>query len=131
MLLFTTWDQLESIGASYVYRSIAKKYLKDPLPESYNLPFSMYDESAIRQMLQEVGFSKIAIEKIHKLSICATANKASEGLTKGGVIYNVIMSQNPEWIEEIKTLVEKELARKFGEGPMVAPMCAVISHAWK
>ena len=131
MLLFTTWDQLELIGASCVYRSIAKKYLKDPLPESYNLPFSMHDESAIKQMLQEVGFSKIVIEKINKLSICPTASEASEGLTKGGAIYNLIMSQNPEWIEEIKTLVEKELARKFGEAPMVAPMCAVISQSWK
>jgi ubiquinone/menaquinone biosynthesis C-methylase UbiE len=131
MLLFTTWDQLESIGASYVYRNIAKKYLKEPLPESYNLPFSMYDETAIRETLQETGFSKIDIEKVSKLSICPTAKEASEGLTQGGVIYNAIMSQNPELIEEIKTLVEKELTQKFGEAPMVAPMSAVISQAWK
>src|SRR4026208_221686 len=52
MLLFTTWDKLELIGASCVYRNIAKKYLKEPLPESYNLPFSMYDESIIEEMLQ-------------------------------------------------------------------------------
>ena len=131
MLLFTTWDKLELIGASYVYRNIAKKYLKEPLPESYNLPFSMYDESIIKDTLEEVGFSKISIEKISKLSISPTAKEASEGLTQGGVIYNVIMSQNPAWIEEIKISVEKELAEKFGEEPMVAPMSALISQAWK
>jgi ubiquinone/menaquinone biosynthesis C-methylase UbiE len=131
MLLFNTWDKLELIGASCVYRNIAKKYLKEPLPESYNLPFSMHDESAITKMLQEVGFSKISIEKISKLSICSTAKEASEALTQGGAIYNAIMSHNPEWIEEIKILVEKELAGKFGEAPMVAPMSAVISQAWK
>jgi ubiquinone/menaquinone biosynthesis C-methylase UbiE len=131
MLVFSTWDQLESIGASWVYRTIAKEYLNDPLPESYNLPFSMHDETPIRQLLQEAGFSKIVIEKSNKLSISPTAGAAAEGLTKGGVIYNVIMSQNPAWIEEIKTLVEKELTRKFGASPMVAPMSAVISQAWK
>ena len=131
MLLFTTWDKLELIGASYVYRNIAKKYLKEPLPESYNLPFSMYDESIIKDTLEEVGFSKISIEKISKLSISPTAKEASEGLTQGGVIYNVIMSQNPAWIEEIKISVEKELAEKFCKEPMVAPMSAVISQAWK
>jgi len=131
MLLFTTWDKLELIGASYVYRNIAKKYLKEPLPESYDLPFSMHDESTIKEMLQEVGFSKITIEKISKLSISPTAKEASEGLTQGGVIYNAIMTQNPEWIEEIKASVEKELSEKFGEAPMVAPMSAVISQAWK
>src|SRR5438477_11595904 len=45
MLLFTTWDKLELIGASHVYRNIAKKYLTESLPESYNLPFSMNDET--------------------------------------------------------------------------------------
>ncbi len=131
MLLFTTWDKLELIGASYVYRNIAKKYLKEPLPESYNLPFSMNDESAIKEMLQKVGFSKISIESVSKLSVSPTAKEASEGLTQGGVIYNAIMNQNPEWVEEIKSLVEKELSQKFGEAPMVAPMSAVISQAWK
>jgi len=131
MLLFTTWDKLELIGASYVYRHIAKKYLTEPLPESYNLPFSMYDESAINEMLHEVGFSKTSIEKVSKLSISPTAKEATEGLTQGGVIYNEIMSRNPGWIEEIKVLVEKELSEKFGESPMVAPMSAVISQAWK
>ena len=131
MLLFTTWDKLELIGASYVYRNIAKKYLKEPLPESYNLPFSMYDESDIQKMLQKVGFSKISIKKISKLSISPTAKEASEGLAQGGIIYNAIMSQNPGSIEEIKALVEKELSEKFGEAPMAAPMSAVISKAWK
>jgi ubiquinone/menaquinone biosynthesis C-methylase UbiE len=131
VLLFTTWDKLELIGASYVYRNIAKRYLKEPLPESYNLPFSMYDESAIKEILKEAGFSKISIEKVSKLSVSPTAGEAAEGLTQGGVIYNAIMSQNPDWVEEIKSLVEKELSGKFGEAPMVAPMSAVISQGWK
>jgi hypothetical protein len=41
------------------------------------------------------------------------------------------MKRNPAWIEEIKTLVEKELNAKYGSAPMVAPMSAVISQAWK
>jgi SAM-dependent methyltransferase len=131
MLLFATWDKLELIGASYVYRTIAKKYLKEPLPESYNLPFSMYDESTIENMLNESGFSKVSIEKVSKLSISPTAKEATEGLTHGGVIYNEIMNQNPGCIEEMKALVEKELTGKFGEAPMIAPMSAVISQAWK
>ena len=131
MLLFTTWDKLELIGASHVYRNIAKKYLTEPLPESYNLPFSMNDETFIRDFLKEAGFSKIKIEKVGKVSISSSAKEATEGLAQGGSIYNEIMSRNPAWIEEIKTSVEKELAKKFGETPMVAPMSAVISQAWK
>ena len=130
-LLFTTWDKLESIGASQVYRTVAKRYLTDPLPESYNLPFSMHDPVATREMLQQAGFSKISIEKIVKDSVSPSAKEAAEGLTGGGAIYDEIMRRNPTWIPEIKALVEKELAEKFGPSPMIAPMSALISQAWK
>src|SRR5687768_15321238 len=34
LFLFTTWDKLENNAASYTARSIAMKYLEEPLPES-------------------------------------------------------------------------------------------------
>ena len=82
MLLFTTWDELETIGASYVYRSIAQKYLTDPLPLACNLPFSMNDETSIRELLQRAGFSQISVERITKNSVSPTAKQATEGSVK-------------------------------------------------
>jgi ubiquinone/menaquinone biosynthesis C-methylase UbiE len=131
ILLFTTWDKLETIGTSSIYRKIVKTYLPDPLPESYNLPFSMYDELVIRELLVKAGFSRISIEKVTKESVSSSAMDAAEGLTKGGTIYNEIVSRNPAWIEEIKSAVEKELSEKYGKAPMVAPMSAVICEALK
>ena len=69
MLLFTAWDKLKLNGASNVYRTAAKKYLEDPLPDSYNLPFSMNDETVIRSNLLAARFSKITIESVRKDSI--------------------------------------------------------------
>jgi ubiquinone/menaquinone biosynthesis C-methylase UbiE len=131
MLIFSTWDKLELNATSHAYRTAAKKYLQDPLPEFYNLPFSMNDETVIRSILQNAGFSKIIIESVNKVSVSQTAKEAVNGLARGGTIYNEIMKLNPAWIEEIKATVEKELAEKFGVAPMIAPMSAVISQAWK
>jgi ubiquinone/menaquinone biosynthesis C-methylase UbiE len=131
MFLFTTWDKLEAAGVSFVYRNIVEKYLGEPLPECYNLPTSMNDESAIEEILRKAGFSKIKIEKVSKSSISNTAKEAAEGLMKGGSLSDEIMKRSPLGIEEIMTLLERELAQKFGEAPMVAPMSAVISQAWK
>lgn len=131
MFVMTTWDKLETIGASAVYRTIAKKYLPEPLPESFGLPFSMHDESVLSELLEAAGFSKIAVEKVNKDSQSESAKNAAEGLTQGGILYNEIMSRNPAWVDEIKILVEKELARKYGEAPMIAPMSAVIAQARK
>ena len=131
LFLFTTWDKLENNAASYTSRSIAEKYLEAPLPDSYNLATSMSDETAITSLLQDAGFAKISIEKVALLFLCPTAKEAAYGFVEGGAIYEEIKRRNPAWIDEIKIQLEKELAEKFGAAPMVAPMSAVISQAWK
>ena len=131
MLLFSTWDKLELNAASYVYRRVARKYLEDPLPETYNLPFSMNDEKELKKSLQQAGFSRVSIERVDKVSVSSSAKDAANGLTLGGSIYNEIMKRNPAWIDEIKATVEEELSKKFGIAPMIAPMSALIIEACK
>lgn len=131
MFLFTTWDKLEQNAASYTSRSIAEKYLEEPLPASYSLATSMNDETVIEQLLKDAGFSKITLEKVKLFSVSPSAKEAANGLVAGGQIYKEIKKRNPAWIAEIKIKLEKELAEKFGAAPMVAPISAVISQAWK
>lgn len=131
VFLFTTWDQLEYNGASYTSMSIVKKYLEEPLPESYNLATSMSDETVIRHLLEDAGFSKLSIEKVKLASVSPTAKEVAYGFVEGGPIYQDIKKRNPGSIDEIKIELEKELAEKFGAAPMIAPISAVISQAWK
>jgi ubiquinone/menaquinone biosynthesis C-methylase UbiE len=132
MFLFTTWDSLEQNAASHISRCIAEEYLQKPLPESSNLATSMSDETVIKQLLQDAGFSKITIEKVKQFSVSPSAKEAAYGLVEGGgTIYNEIKKRNPAWIAEIKIKLEKELAKKFGAAPMIAPISAVICQAWK
>lgn len=131
VFLFTTWDKLEQNAVSYTSRALAEKYLKAPLAESYNLAVSMRDENVIRALLEEAGFSKIFIEKVTQFSVCPTAKEAATGLVEGGFFFKEIRQRNPEWIDEIKIELEKELSEKFGAAPMIAPMSAVITQAWK
>lgn len=131
MLLLTTWDKLELNAASYAYRSIAAEYLQGPLPESFNLPFALNDESAIYSFLHNAGFQKISIETVKQVSITETSKEAVNNLAQGGYVYNEIMKQNPAIMNEIKRKTEKDLTEKYGASPMVAPMSAIISQAWK
>lgn len=131
VLLFSTWDELELNGASYVHRKTVRKYLEEPLPEAYTLPFSMNDDNEIRESLQNAGFSEITIERVAIEAISPTAKDIAYGLTQGGSLYNEIMKRNSAWIEEITITIEKELSEKFGAAPMIAPMRALITQAKK
>lgn len=131
MFLFVTWDKLEQNAASYAYRTITEKHLKERLPESCNLSVSMNDEMAIRPLLHDAGFSTIKIEKVKQFSVTRTAKEAVNALTQGGGVYDEIMKRNPAVINEIRTELEGELSEKFGAAPMKAPISAVFSQAWK
>jgi ubiquinone/menaquinone biosynthesis C-methylase UbiE len=131
LFIITTWDKLETIGASSVYRMIVEKYLPQPLSESYNLPTSMHNESMVRELLKEAGFSSIAVEKRKKDSQCPSARDAAEAFTRAGAFSLEIGRLNPARVDEIRFLVEKELAKRYGDAPMIAPMSAVIGQAWK
>ena len=129
--LFTTWDKLENNPASYTSKCIAKQYLEEPLPASYDQPTSMSDERGIRSLLQDGGFSKLSVEKVKLLSAIPSAKEAALGFVQGGSVYDEIRKRNPGSIEEIKIKLEKELADQFGDAPMYAPISALVSQAWK
>jgi len=91
----------------------------------------MHDESVLRELLQEAGFSPVVVEKQKKDSQCRSAEDATEALIQAGAISSEIMSLKPALISEIKSLLAKELGKRYGKVPMVAPMSAVIAQAWK
>jgi ubiquinone/menaquinone biosynthesis C-methylase UbiE len=131
LLLFTTWDKLEHNAVSYTSRLVAEKYLKSPLPDSYNVAVSMNDEGMIKYRLEEAGFKKMSIQKVEQLSVCPTAKEAATGLVEGGFVFKGIRESNPEWVGEIRKELEEELSEKFGAEPMIAPMSAVFCEVWK
>jgi ubiquinone/menaquinone biosynthesis C-methylase UbiE len=131
IFLFATWDKLENNGVSYTYRSAAKKYIGDPAPEIFNLPFSISDKSVMRSLLHGAGFPKTEIEHVEVNSIAQDVKEVVAGLTQGGNIHNQVMKTNPSGMDEIRTRVEKELMEKYGNAPMVAPMSAFICRGWK
>jgi SAM-dependent methyltransferase len=129
--LFTTWDKLENNPASYTSRCMAKQYLEEPLPASYDLPTSMSDERFIQSLLQDAGFSKLSIEKVQLLSASPSAKEAALGFVQGGSVYDEVRKRKPGSIDEIKSRLEKEFAGQFGDAPMIVPISALISQAWK
>lgn len=129
--LFTTWDRLENNPVSYLSVSLANSYLREPLPESNDLSTSMNDEAIITPLLQKAGFTKFAIEKVKLHSFIATAKDAAHGLVEGSRVHKPIRQQNSGDIDKLKLKLEAELAARFGAAPMIAPISAVISTAWK
>ena len=91
----------------------------------------MSDERGIRSLLQDGGFSKLSVEKVKLLSASPSAKDAAFGFVQGGSVYDEVRRRNPGSLDEIKIKLEKELADKFDDAPMMVPISALISQAWK
>ena len=130
-LLMSTWDTLERNEASFIFRSIIKETFGDSLPETYRQPYSLNNPESVKEELLAAGFPKVQVEVVEKKSVCATAKEAAYGLVHGGSLYNEIIKHGPETMNEILKKVEQQLAIKYGNAPMVAPMRALITEAEK
>jgi SAM-dependent methyltransferase len=129
--LFTTWDKLENNPASYISQCMAKQYLEEPLPSSYDLPTSMSEENVIRSLLQDAGFSKLSVEKVKLLSASPSAKEAALGFVQGGSVYDEIRKRKPGSIEEIKIKVGKGTSRTIRRCAHDCAHKRLISQAWK
>ena len=129
--LFTTWDKLENNPASFISTCMAKQYLDEPLPPSYDQPTSMSDEYMIRLLLKDAGFSKVSVEKLALRSSVPTAQEAARGFMHGSAVYEEIKKRNPEKMAMIQTRLEEKFVKRFGGKAMMVPISALISEAWK
>lgn len=124
--LLALWDTLELNGASDTFRRIVKKYFDESLPKTYGLPFAFNDTVEINNYLRQAGFTEIKIEHVKKEARSVTARDAAIGLTKGASFYNEIIKKDPSLVDRIIEYTENELIERYGDGPMVAPMSAVV-----
>ncbi len=129
--IISTWDKLQFNGASNVFRQIIRKYFGDSLPETYKIPYSMFDADLIRQQLAKAGFTDAVIDVVQKQSVSPTAKMATVGMVQGGSLFNEIVKRDPTWLKRISDDVERELSEMFGAQPMIAPMRALIIEAHK
>ena len=129
--LLSLWDKLELNGPSDTYRKIVKEYIPENLPKIYGLPYSLYEKDELENYLRNAGFVNIKVEQDQKMAKADSVKEAAFGLSRGGSLYNEIMSRNPAWVDEIQEKLEKELTKKYGDAPMKAPMSAVICEATK
>ncbi len=130
-LLFNTWDRLENNRLVNTANSIVTKFFDNDPPAFYKTPFSMYDENAIRTLMQDAGFRNIEITKVTKEGVSPTAEDAVKGLISGNPIHKEITDKDPASLEKISKELESEIIKHFGNKPVVTELNAIVCKGVK
>jgi ubiquinone/menaquinone biosynthesis C-methylase UbiE len=129
VFLFNVWDSLEHNDLGRIaHETITSFFEKDP-PTFYEVPFGYHDLAAIEGVLKAAGFGEVRIEVVAKIGGATRPEDAAQGLVHGNPVAKAIGERDPSLLPEITNTVAAALRKRFGGGPLRAPMRAIVAEA--
>lgn len=127
--LFNVWDALERNPVLRItHETVATFFPADP-PQFYRIPTSYHDAAVIRTLLADAGFADVGCEWVEQTGTSPSAADAATGLIEGNPIHDAIVRRRPDALAEIRAAVAANVAAELGEGPVRAPLRALVVSA--
>lgn len=128
-LLLSTWDSLEKNAfAKMAHEKIASFFPSDP-PTFYQVPFSLYDPGALKEMAAVAGFTDVRIEPVAFQGESPSARDLATGLVEGNPVANTVRERKVAQVSEMIEAVASVVAQKFGDRPVRIPLHAFVMTA--
>jgi SAM-dependent methyltransferase len=128
--LFSTWDALAlSPIAETAASAVAEQFPHDPPSFFARIPHAYHDEAAITATLRAAGFARTETERVERRCRALSPREAALGICQGSPLRNEIEARDAAALERVTEAAAAALARRFGPGPIEAPMRAVVVTA--
>lgn len=123
----SVWDTLENNDIPQIVSDAARSVFPDDPPLFLRrAPFGYGDPSAIERDLSEAGFSSVTHERVEKRSRGPSARMAASGLVEGTPLRFEIEARDAHRMQDVVDAATSALERKYGAGPVDAPMAAFV-----
>jgi ubiquinone/menaquinone biosynthesis C-methylase UbiE len=128
--LFNVWDRIsENEFPDVVTQALAEVFPDDPPRFMARTPHGHHDVEQIRRNLEAAGFGDIGVEAVDAHSEAPTARHVAVAFCQGTPLRNEIDARDASRLEEATSRAADALARRFGEGPIVGRIRALVISA--
>ncbi len=128
--IFSAWDSLaENDVSRTVWDAVLAQYPIDPPSFFSRGPHGYHNADVIRADLAAAGFTDVTVEWVAKESRVARARDAAEALMLGTPFRMEMMARDPDGLPALVDATEAALIRRYGTGPIVAPIRALVMTA--
>ncbi len=127
-LALNVWVSLDDHRFGRIAHEKINSFFSFNPPTFYQIPFGFHDPETIRGLLAAEGFEEIALERLSLEGRADSARSFATGLVHGNPTAAAIRDAGLD-SEKIVDGVAAELAGQFGDGPMRAPMNALVVTA--
>jgi ubiquinone/menaquinone biosynthesis C-methylase UbiE len=121
--LFNVWGDKSGTARLLAEQVVGERLSRDParlVAPEYN------DVETVKSDLAAAGFVSVGVENVSKRTRSASAREAAIANCHGGMLRAQIDKLAPGRLEEITDAVEVVLAARFGNGPVEAPLHAIV-----
>jgi ubiquinone/menaquinone biosynthesis C-methylase UbiE len=121
--LFNVWDRIEENAFAFVVtETAAAVFPADPPRFLVRTPHGYYDAALIGDELRRAGFAEVAVETLRETSRAPTARHPAIAYCQGTPLRTEIESRDAKLLEHVTDRAAEALSRRFGEGPVAAPI---------
>jgi ubiquinone/menaquinone biosynthesis C-methylase UbiE len=121
--LFNVWGDKSGTARLLAEQVVGERLSRDParlVAPEYN------DVETVKSDLAAAGFVSVGVENVSKRTRSASAREAAIANCHGGMLRAQIDKLASGRLEEITDAVEVALAARFGNGPVEAPLHAIV-----
>src|SRR6478672_12386496 len=125
--LFSVWDRIqENVFADDVTNALGRIFPNDPPRFLARTPHGYHDTALIRRELEDAGFSRVAIETRAEQSRASSPRLPAVAYCQGTVLRTEIEAREPGKLEAATDYAASEIARRHGNGEIVAKIQAHV-----
>jgi len=121
--LFSVWGNREGTLLGVTSDVVGAMLSRDPA----SMVAPMYnDDATVRADLMTAGFASVQQEMLLERSRTASARQAAVAICHGGLLRSHIDGQAPHRLNEITDAATQAIIAHFGDGPVDAPLHAIL-----
>jgi ubiquinone/menaquinone biosynthesis C-methylase UbiE len=124
-LSFNVWDSTRRNPYVEMADGTVAGFFPENPPTFFQVPFGFHDQSTLRSIIQEAGFTNVRLVEVALDGNSPTAMDAAVGLVEGCPLIVAIQERGVSDPRPIVEAVAKKLASAYGDSPMRCQLTAV------
>jgi SAM-dependent methyltransferase len=126
---FSVWDRMRANILNQMYQDVIDAMFPTDPPGRMLVPFSYYDQAIIDVDLTGAGFIGITFEPAPGYYRATSAREAAYAITQGHPVRQEVEARGREYLERAAETLAKDVAARYGLGPVAIPNQAIIVTA--
>ncbi len=125
-LIFSSWDEIKKNPMPFIVDEALKHFFPVDTPSFYSVPFSYFDEEAIKAELNQSGFEDVHIDLVKLNGYSKSPKDAAKGLIQGTPTVTAINDRDDEKLPQILDYLEEKIKSRFGSEALNVPLQALV-----